>query len=247
MMSLTWIIDADKNQLQNNGQTVTQFLVLAVVLAIVWAILSAMFSYYFSRFRKLPAKEKIYGKASLLITLSLGVVVLIAWILVLVFYTQPSAIFKTDGVTAQGAIIAVIVIGFVALVAVMLMMWFFLPYYGIAFDDESIVFMGEAIPYYKITKIIKDTKTSNVYVNYTQGKRTHKKQKFRSTSVFGQFILANAALTGVEVTHEDELAYYKSLIQGHKVEQKPDDVVVDQKLKSKTTKTTSNENEKNKE
>jgi len=37
-----------------------------------------MFSYYFSRFRKLPAKEKIYGKASLLITLSLGVVVLIA-------------------------------------------------------------------------------------------------------------------------------------------------------------------------
>ena len=241
---LTWtIVD---NKLQNNGQTVTQFLILAVVLAIVWAILGAMFSYYFSRFKKLPAKEKIYGKASLLTTLSLGVVVLVAWILVLVFYTQPSAIFNTDASAAQGAIIAVTVIGFVALVAVMLMMWFFLPYYGIAFDDESIVFMGEAIPYHKITKIIKDTKTSNIYVNYTQGKRTHKKQKFRSTSVFGQFILANAALTGVEVTHEDELAYYKSLVQGQKVEQKPDDVVVDEKLKSKTTKTTS-KNEENKE
>jgi len=167
---------------------------------------------------------------------------------VLVFYTQPSAIFKQDGATAQGVIIAVIVIGFVALAVIMLMLWFFLPYYGIAFDDESIMFMGEAIPYYKITKIIKDTKSGNIYVNYTQGKRAHKKQKFCSTSVFGQFILANAALTGVEVTHEDELTYYKSLVQGHnKVEPKTDDIVVDQKLKSKTTKDATSKAEENKE
>lgn len=231
-----WTINGNK-LLNNAGEQNNQFLILGVVLAVVWGILALMFSYYLMRFKNTPAKEKIYGKPMLWTTLGLGVVILLCWILILVFWKQPTKIFGDgDGQSAYGAIVSLVVIGFVCLAAVMLMMWFFLPYYGIAFDEEQILFMGEAIAYNKITKIIKDTKTGDVFVNYAQGKRTHKKQKFKSTSVFGQFILANAALTGNDISVEDELAYFKTMSQNDKLAEERHDAMVSQKIKEQSKK-----------
>ncbi|WP_169835696.1 hypothetical protein [Mesoplasma lactucae] len=234
-----------KGRLTVNGTENTQFLILGVVLAVVWALLTGMVLFYLYKFKKVQAKEKLYGKPMLFTTLGLGLVVLLMWILILAFWSKPESIFKNAD-KAYSALIAVTVIGFVALAVAVVLLWVKLPDYGIAFTDDEILFLGESIPYNKITKIVKDTKTGNVYVNYLQGKRAHKKQKFSSTSVFGQFVLANAEITGHKVSEEDELKYFKSLANADAKAEKEHDAEVSRKVQEQSSKpkTTKDENKK---
>jgi flagellar basal body-associated protein FliL len=215
MFSLIYASYQDGKIAKNDGTANTQLFILTIILAAVWFLLTAMFIYYLIQFKKTKAQAKMYGWPLIGTIGGCSLIIFICWVLNLPFYLHAESIFGADQAqTAFSTVVALTVIGFVALLVIMIGMWFFIAQFAVALTNSEILFIGEKIKYSKITKIVKDNKKAAVYINYKQGNRTHKRQKFYLKSVLGQFILKNAKLTGHEVETGDESAYFKSAIDG---------------------------------
>lgn len=188
----------------------TNILILGIVMGIIWALIIGMFSYYLYKFHKNESQAKIYGKTFLLIVGLLGTLLLFTWLTIIIIYSLAGTIFNSAH-ESKPIVITLSVIGGALLLAIIVLMWFWLPKFGIAFDKEKILYMGENIPYMRIKKIILDENKGAVFIFFTQGKRTVKRQKFSTKSIFGQFIIKHGALSGHEVESLDADQYFKSV------------------------------------
>lgn len=211
MLSLYAQWSEDGRIAKNDFTANQQLLVLGIILAVVWLLLSAMFAYYLWQFRKTETKARIFGWPLIIGATGLSAVMLVCWILNMVFYLNAEKIFTTPNI-ALNTVIALFAIGYAALIVLMVGIWFFISRFAVGLDDEKILFIGEKIAYSRITKVIKDEKKHALYINYTQGRRNHKRQKFNLNSVTGQFMLKNIALTGHKAEIGDENEYFKNII-----------------------------------
>ncbi|ATZ18869.1 hypothetical protein ESOMN_v1c04870 [Williamsoniiplasma somnilux] len=213
-MNLNFFVGFGPNgQLGTNfGEPNVQVMLVGVILAIVWGILSGMFAYYLYKFIKSEYKARIIGIPFISIISILSTLLLIDWILIVVFYSEALNIFGAKGPdTAFKVIISLAAIGFVDLLSMVILMWFFISKFGIVMDDSQIQFLGESIAYDKISKVILDESKSAVYIFYSQGKRSKKRQKFKTTSVSGQFIIKNISLSGKELSKGNADEYFKNM------------------------------------
>ncbi|WP_026389678.1 hypothetical protein [[Acholeplasma] multilocale] len=199
------------NQLTNLFPKVsTNLLILGVILLAVSTLIAIMMTYYVYKFVTAKSKAKIIGKNLLFVLVGMYIVQLALAISVIAIYSNADEIFTTES-SALGTIVALIAVGFVFLIATVVLLWFALPKFGIAFDEKQISFMGESIGYSKITKVIDDETKGAVYINYLQGKRTNKRQKISKSSMFGPFVIKNIELTGHKIEKGNADEYFKNM------------------------------------
>jgi len=191
-----------------------QFLILSIFLIIFALLLIGVFAYYLVQFNKTKdAVVTLKNKPLIIGTFVLQIIPIIIGILLLLFWSFPAEIFGTAGNNGDvwfATYLGLAIPAFVMLIATIVIMWVCLQKYAVGFSNNKIFFIGEMIPYSKIKKIVKDTTTGNLYINYIQGKRTLKKQKYSLESVLGQFILANISLTGHQVEEIDQKTFVES-------------------------------------
>jgi hypothetical protein len=203
-----WQIIGD-NGIYVDGESAYQFLVLGIAMLLISFFLIAIFAYYLWSFNKREVEMKMMNKPLINITFVLPSISFILGIILLLFWSIPATIFGDNGDTLFASYVSIAIIGFIILVVNIVTMWIWLPKFAIGLTKNQILFVGDYIPYSKITKIIKDDK--DLYINYTLGKRTLKKQKFSLSSVFGQFLLANAeSVIGYQVEEISQAEYVES-------------------------------------
>jgi len=199
------------NDISGNYGVANQFLILAIVLVIFALLLVGVFTYYLIEFNKTKDTVVTLKNRPLIITtFVLQIIPVLIGIILLLFWSLPAQIFGTgpnNGDTWFATYLGLAIPGFSMLIAVIIVMWTCLHKYAVGFSNNKIFFISELIPYSKIKKIIKDTSTGNLYINFIQGKRALKKEKFSLESVLGQFILANISLTGHQVEELDQKAF----------------------------------------
>ncbi|ATZ16545.1 hypothetical protein JN01_0245 [Entomoplasma freundtii] len=211
-----WMVaDFVNGRLGIDGNQNTSILTLFIIMALVSALLTGASIYYLYQFIRTVAKSKIIGYPMIITFYGLEFIALLSWILGLAFFCDAEKIFTTAKM-AQDTEIALLVIGFVALFSSMALMWLLLPKFGMAFTNDSIIYIGESIAYSRIQAIIIDNEKEAIYINYQQTKRSFKRQKFSLKSVEGQFVLAHAAESGFEPRVGNEDQYFRSLIPGKK-------------------------------
>ncbi|PPE05288.1 hypothetical protein [Williamsoniiplasma lucivorax] len=199
----------------------TPLLILGIILMVASIIILGMFVYYLYQFKQRKAKVKIKNPIMIYIVIAILAVVLILGIIGVVLFTQSHAIFydqlKPDtnygADTAVIALIVVYVFGYIGLFGVMVFIWFGLNKFAISFTDDEIMFLGEKIEYAKITKIVQDNTKNAVYINFAQGKRSYRRQKFSLNSSIGAWVVKHADLSGHPVEIGDEDEYFKTLIR----------------------------------
>ncbi|ASZ09327.1 hypothetical protein CK556_03155 [Mesoplasma chauliocola] len=182
----------------------SKFLIMSIVLIAVSLLLVLTLAYYYYQFKKIDSKAKKYGLLLPIVTLVLICASEIMGIVI--------AIVHEDDLTSKNIpSIILTTIGMICLVIAVIALFFFIPYFGVALSKDSINLIGEKIDNKNITKIIKDTKTSNIYVFYKQGKRVTKKIKFSKKMVDASFF--DEKIIGVKVDNEDALAYHNKTIR----------------------------------
>ncbi|WP_031543042.1 hypothetical protein [Mesoplasma photuris] len=206
---MTW--DSNSNFLKTASGSDSPLLLISIIILIVTVILGAAFTYYFLNFKKNPAKAKIFGTKLLISLLVSSILIAILSTLGIALTATAKIVFDSNATTAFATILAIVIAAGVILLANVISLWFALPKFGISMDEEKISFMGEAIPYKRIVSVIEDDSKNAVYINYTQGTRTSKRQKFSKGTMFGQFILKNAELTGHKVEKGDADEHFKKM------------------------------------
>ncbi|WP_027063123.1 hypothetical protein [Mesoplasma seiffertii] len=212
-LSNTWVNGS--NQLGKDGEANIQILILGVIIIVVSLILSLTFAKYLYDFKKNESKHKIYGVNFIIMFAISNVIAIFSGILAIILFSSAKTIFGSGSNIDNGAnvafavIVAIIAIGFAVIVGSSVLLWFGIYKFGIALDDEKILFIGEKIAYSKITKIIDDK--GKIYINYLQGIRTNKRFKLSKSSVMGQWFIQNVSATGhsIEIMNADE--YFKNM------------------------------------
>jgi len=233
----------EKDMLYIDGAKGTQFIVLGAILIAISLILVIMFAAYFARFKKAESSAKIMNTGKVATTFVLPVVSSIIGIFLILFAAIPGKIFGQDATDAIfGAYLGMSIPGYILAFLTIVLMWIWIPQYGISFDKEKINFVGDMIPYSKIVNFVKDEETGKVYINYTNNKNHLKRQAYPLGSVFGQFILANAELAQKEVTELNEkefIAEFEStenfIEKAERQAQKADAQVVEEVVVEKAT------------
>ncbi|AVN65282.1 hypothetical protein CG002_02880 [Mesoplasma florum] len=182
----------------------SKFLIMSIVLIGVSLLLLLTLAFYYYQFIKLDTKSKKYGLVLPIVTVSLISISEIMGIVTAIIY-------KPDILNANTGAIVTTVIGMVFIAASVIALFFFIPHFGVALTKDSVNLIGEKIDNKNIVKIIKDTRTENIYVFYKQGKRVTKKVKFSTKMVDASFF--DEKMTGIKVDTEDALAYHNKTIR----------------------------------
>ncbi|ATZ18252.1 hypothetical protein [Mesoplasma melaleucae] len=182
----------------------SKFLIMSIVLIGVSLLLLLTLAFYYYKFKKIDSKAKKYGLVLPILTMSLISLAEVMGIITAI-------IFKPDNESKNIGPIITTVIGMVCIVAVVIALFFFIQYFGIALSKDSINLIGEKIDNKNIIKIINDTRTPNIFVFYKQGKRVTKKIKFSTKMVDASFF--DEKITGIKVESEDALAYHDKTIR----------------------------------
>lgn len=182
----------------------SKFLIMSIVLIGVSLLLLLTLAFYYYKFKKIDTKAKKYGLVFPIITVSLISVAEIMGIITTVIY-------KLDILNENTSALITTIIGMVCLLFSVILLFFFVPYFGIALSKDAVNLIGEKIDNKNIVKIINDTRTPNIFIFYKQGKRVTKKIKFSTKIVDASFFVEK--ITGIKVETEDALEYHNKTIR----------------------------------
>ncbi|ATZ17475.1 hypothetical protein ELUMI_v1c07530 [Williamsoniiplasma luminosum] len=189
----------------------TPLLAMGIILLCASLIIIGAFIYYLFQFKQRKSETSIRSSLMIYLMIAISLVVTILGITGIVMYTQKEVLNIENNLL--GIMIGIYAAGFITLVGLMIFIWFGINKFAISLTDESILFIGEKIDYSKILKIIKDDSKNAVYINYVQGKRSYRRQKFSLNSAFGVWIVKYSELTGHKVEDGNEDEYFKALIK----------------------------------
>lgn len=198
----------ENGRLYRNLEEFKSLLTLNFTVTVISVLVLLIFGYFLWQFWK-RSGEKYFNKPLLITTTSIIILSMLVWILNFVFYYFAKNIFGSPKM-AQDIIITFITLGFVLIFSAMILLWFKIPYYGIAIDETSIWFLGENLAFAKITKIIEDDKTHALYINYASSHRLFKYYRISANSKASQFLRANLP-KDFSIETGNQMEYFKEL------------------------------------
>ncbi|ASP28595.1 hypothetical protein SCORR_v1c08230 [Spiroplasma corruscae] len=185
-----------------------QMLIMSALCLLIICIPTLLMYYYFIFYLKTKNKSKFLSKLSFSLIHLVIVFGLICSIISLVFIKADIIDANTDSII----VIAFLVLAFISTALFYFVIFCYSQYIWVVFDGEKIVTLSEKINYSSITKIVLDTNSNYLYINFLEGTRKNRRIKYNKNTLTGAFIIQEIEKeTNLKIENIDQKEYSAEL------------------------------------
>ncbi|AKX34473.1 hypothetical protein SLITO_v1c08580 [Spiroplasma litorale] len=187
---------------KNNSQF---YIINSIAILVLW--LPALFMYYsLFNYLKVKDKPKYLNKLAIsLITLDIILSTIFSSIS-LVFVNLDIVSISTDSVIA----LTTLVLGYLFIAIYYFVIFIWSHYLWMIFDETKINTLSDKVSYDKITKVVNDVDSNNVYLNFLEGVRKNRKLKMNKNSATAKFFLESCGIVKINVEEISQQKFYST-------------------------------------